>query len=43
VAAAAGVPAFSDATETAVRIENGRIVARADGYGACHAAATSSG
>jgi hypothetical protein len=41
LAAAAGVPAFSDATETAVRIEDGRIVARADGYGACHAAATS--
>jgi AcrR family transcriptional regulator len=41
LAAAGGVPAFSDATETAVRIEGGRIVARADGYGACHAAATS--
>jgi AcrR family transcriptional regulator len=40
LAAAAGVPAVSDATETAVRIEAGRIVARADGYGACHAAAT---
>ncbi|MEZ0075538.1 TetR/AcrR family transcriptional regulator [Planotetraspora sp. GP83] len=45
LAAAAGVPAVSDATETAVRIESGRIVTRADGYGACHAAAsaTSSG
>jgi AcrR family transcriptional regulator len=40
LAEAAGVPAFSDATESAVRIENGRIVARADGYGACHAAAS---
>ncbi|XVQ08187.1 TetR family transcriptional regulator [Spirillospora sp. CA-255316] len=39
-AAAAGVPAVSDATETAVRIESGRIVARAEGFGACHAAAT---
>ncbi|GGL98455.1 TetR/AcrR family transcriptional regulator [Micromonospora yangpuensis] len=37
VAAAAGVPAVSDATESAVRIEAGRIVARADGYGASHA------
>jgi AcrR family transcriptional regulator len=40
LAAAAGVPAFSDATESAVRIEAGRIAARADGYGACHAAAS---
>ncbi|MFC5749744.1 TetR/AcrR family transcriptional regulator [Actinomadura rugatobispora] len=39
-AAAAGVTAVSDATETAVRIESGRIVARAEGFGACHAAAT---
>jgi hypothetical protein len=39
LAAAAGVPAVSDATETAVRIEAGRIVTRADGWGACHAAA----
>jgi hypothetical protein len=39
-AAAAGVPAVSDATESAVRIESGRIVARAEGFGACHAAAT---
>jgi hypothetical protein len=30
----------SDATEAAVRIEAGRIVARADGRGACHAAAS---
>jgi AcrR family transcriptional regulator len=40
VAAAAGVPAVSDGTESAVRIQSGRIVARADGYGACHAAAS---
>lgn len=40
VAAAAGVPAVSDATETAIRIHSGRIVARADGFGACHAAAS---
>jgi hypothetical protein len=40
LAAAAGVPAVSDATETAVRVEAGRIVARADGFGACHAAAS---
>ncbi len=36
LAAAAGVPAVSDATEVAVRVSGGRIVARADGYGACH-------
>jgi len=41
LAEAAGVPAVSDATETAVRIEAGRIVVRADGFGACHAAASS--
>jgi hypothetical protein len=40
VAAAAGVPAVSDATETAVRVEAGRIAYRADGFGACHAAAS---
>ncbi|HEX4721960.1 MAG TPA: TetR/AcrR family transcriptional regulator [Pseudonocardiaceae bacterium] len=39
IAAAAGVPAVSDETETAVRIEAGRIVARAEGRGAGHAAA----
>ncbi|HEY0687821.1 MAG TPA: TetR/AcrR family transcriptional regulator [Kribbella sp.] len=39
LAAAAGVTDFSDGTEAAVRIEAGRIVARADGFGACHAAA----
>jgi AcrR family transcriptional regulator len=37
VAAAAGVPAVSDATETAVLIDAGRIVSRAEGYGAGHA------
>ncbi|RKT54550.1 TetR/AcrR family transcriptional regulator [Saccharothrix australiensis] len=40
LAAAAGVSATSDATEQAVRIQAGRITARADGYGACHAAAS---
>ena len=40
VAAAAGVTAVSDATETAVRIRGGRIVAQADGPGAGHAAAS---
>lgn len=40
LAAAAGVLSVSDATETAVRIESGRIIARAEGYGACHAAAS---
>ena len=40
VAAAAGVRAVSDATEAAVRVEAGRIVARADGFGASHAAAS---
>ena len=39
VAAAAGVSAVSDATEVAVRVAGGRIVARADGRGACHAVA----
>jgi AcrR family transcriptional regulator len=40
LAAAAGVTAVSDATEAAVRIRDGRIVARADGHGAPHAAAS---
>jgi AcrR family transcriptional regulator len=40
LAAATGVTAVSDATETAVRVEGGRIVVRAEGFGACHAAAT---
>ncbi|MDQ3787714.1 MAG: TetR/AcrR family transcriptional regulator, partial [Actinomycetota bacterium] len=35
-----GVPAVSDATEVAVRIARGRIVSRAEGYGACHVAAS---
>ncbi|HEV7651847.1 MAG TPA: helix-turn-helix domain-containing protein [Actinophytocola sp.] len=39
LAAAAGVPAVSDATESAVRVVDGRIVSRADGTGACHAVA----
>jgi len=39
LAAAAGVPAVSDATEAAVLVRDGRIVARADGFGACYAAA----
>ncbi|GLY36992.1 TetR family transcriptional regulator [Amycolatopsis sp. NBRC 101858] len=43
LAAAAGVTAVSDATETAVRVEGGRIVVRAEGFGACHAAAVDSG
>jgi AcrR family transcriptional regulator len=40
LAAAAGLPAVSDATEAAVRVDSGRIVCRADGTGACHAVAT---
>ncbi|MGW0562269.1 TetR/AcrR family transcriptional regulator [Streptomyces sp. NPDC003016] len=43
LAEAAGVPAVSDGTEAAVRVEGGRIVARADGRGACHAAAAAEG
>jgi hypothetical protein len=39
LAAAAGVPAVSDATEVAVRIAGGRVVSRAEGYGACHVVA----
>lgn len=39
MAAAVGVPAVSDATEVAVRIAGGRVVTRAEGYGACHVAA----
>ncbi|MGX1885113.1 TetR family transcriptional regulator [Streptomyces sp. NPDC055287] len=39
LARAVGVPAVSDGTEAAVRVAGGRIVARADGRGACHAAA----
>ncbi|HVV23705.1 MAG TPA: TetR/AcrR family transcriptional regulator, partial [Pseudonocardiaceae bacterium] len=40
LAAAAGLAAVSDATEVAVRIEAGRITARAEGRGACHTVAT---
>ncbi|MGI5242471.1 TetR/AcrR family transcriptional regulator [Dactylosporangium sp. CA-139066] len=40
LAAAAGVEAVSDLTESAVVVRAGRIVARADGFGACHAAAS---
>ena len=40
VAAAAGVSAVSDATEAAILLSGGRIVARAEGYGACHAASS---
>jgi AcrR family transcriptional regulator len=40
LAAAAGVPDADDATEEAVRIKEGLIVARARGRGAAHAAAT---
>ncbi|MEV7969469.1 TetR/AcrR family transcriptional regulator [Sphaerisporangium sp. NPDC088356] len=39
LAARAGVPAVSDGTEAAIRIHGDRVVARADGRGACHAAA----
>ncbi|MCE6998833.1 TetR/AcrR family transcriptional regulator [Saccharothrix sp. S26] len=37
VAGAAGVPSVSDETETAIRVEAGRVVARAEGSGAAHA------
>ncbi|MGH3972310.1 MAG: TetR/AcrR family transcriptional regulator [Pseudonocardiaceae bacterium] len=40
VAAATGVPAVGDGTEVAIRVAASRIVARADGHGACHAAAS---
>jgi AcrR family transcriptional regulator len=40
IAAAAGVPVVSDLTEVAVRVTGGRVIARADGYGACHVVAT---
>ncbi|MEU6738944.1 helix-turn-helix domain-containing protein [Streptosporangium sandarakinum] len=39
VAAALGLPGVGDTTEAAVRIRDGRIVARAEGRGAAHAAA----
>jgi AcrR family transcriptional regulator len=37
LARAAGVPSVSDETETAIRVERGRVVARAEGSGAGHA------
>jgi AcrR family transcriptional regulator len=40
VASAIGVPDAGDATEAAVRVRAGRVVARAYGRGAAHAAAT---
>lgn len=43
VAATAGVPAVSDATEIAIRVQTGRIIAYADGHGACYAAAVGPG
>ncbi|MBN6041325.1 TetR/AcrR family transcriptional regulator [Amycolatopsis sp. 195334CR] len=43
LAAAAGVHTIDDETEAAVRIEGGRIVARADGSGAGHAVASTLG
>ncbi|MEU8798262.1 TetR/AcrR family transcriptional regulator [Spirillospora sp. NPDC048819] len=39
VASAAGVPSVGDATEVAVRVRDAKIVARAEGRGACHAVA----
>lgn len=39
IAAAADIPAVSDTTEVAIRVRNGQVIARADGYGACHAVA----
>jgi hypothetical protein len=39
-ASAVGLPDAGDATEAAVRIQGGTIVARAHGRGAAHAAAT---
>lgn len=43
LAAAAGVPAVSEVTEVAVHIDGGRLVARAEGIGACHSAASTRG
>jgi AcrR family transcriptional regulator len=40
IAAAAGVTTVTDDTEVAVRIHDGRIISRADGRGAGHAAAS---
>jgi AcrR family transcriptional regulator len=36
-AAAAGVASVVDGTEVAIRVRDGRIVRRAEGFGACHA------
>ncbi|MEU8244594.1 helix-turn-helix domain-containing protein [Actinoplanes missouriensis] len=41
LAAAAGVTAVSDATESAILVDRGRVVARADGHGAPFAVAVS--
>lgn len=38
LAAAAGVPEPRDGTEVAIRVSSGRIVLRAEGFGACNAA-----
>ncbi|WP_043627262.1 TetR/AcrR family transcriptional regulator [Nonomuraea candida] len=40
LAAAAGVTEARDGTEVALRVRSGRVVRRAEGYGACHAAAS---
>jgi hypothetical protein len=40
LASAVGVSAVSDATETTVHVRSGRIVSRADGFGAGHSAAS---
>ncbi|GLZ36517.1 TetR/AcrR family transcriptional regulator [Actinokineospora sp. NBRC 105648] len=42
LAAAAGVSAAGDGTEVAVRVVNGRVVARAEGFHACHTIAANS-
>ncbi|WP_198153856.1 TetR/AcrR family transcriptional regulator [Catenuloplanes japonicus] len=39
IATAAGIPSPGDGTEAAIRVANGRITARATGFGACHAVA----
>jgi AcrR family transcriptional regulator len=43
LAAAAGMTAIDDETESVMRVEAGRIVARADGLGACQAITTPAG
>lgn len=35
---AAGIDTVTDMTEVALRVESGKVVLRADGFGACHAA-----